>query len=44
VCDVVSPGYNEAVKRAKDIAAGGVLLAAIGAFTIGVLTFLPYFS
>lgn len=44
VCDVVSPGYNEAVKRAKDIAAGGVLLAAIGAFAIGLLTFLPYFS
>lgn len=43
VCDVVSPGYNEAVKRAKDIAAGGVLLAAIGAFAIGVLTFWPYF-
>jgi diacylglycerol kinase (ATP) len=43
VCDVVSPGYHEAVKRAKDIAAGGVLLAALGAFTIGLLTFWPYF-
>jgi len=44
VCDVMSPGYHEAVKRAKDIAAGGVLLAAIGALTIGLLTFWPYFS
>lgn len=43
VCDVVSPGYHEAVKRAKDIAAGGVLLAALGAFIIGMLTFWPYF-
>jgi len=43
VCDVVSPGYHEAVKRAKDIAAGGVLLAALGAFSIGLLTFWPYF-
>lgn len=42
VCDVVSPGYHEAVKRAKDIAAGGVLLAAVGALAIGVLTFWPY--
>ncbi|UUZ55261.1 diacylglycerol kinase family protein [Massilia sp. H-1] len=30
VCDVVSPGYHEAVKRAKDIAMHGVLLAALG--------------
>lgn len=44
VCDVVSPQYSDAVKHAKDIAAGGVLIAAIGSFIIGVLTFWPYFS
>lgn len=44
VCDVVSPDYNHAVKHAKDIAAGGVLIAAIAALVIGALTFWPYFS
>ncbi|MDQ1811789.1 diacylglycerol kinase family protein [Massilia sp. CCM 9210] len=42
VCDVVSPGYAIAVKHAKDIAAGGVLIAAVGAVLIGALTFWPY--
>lgn len=42
VCDVVSPGYSDVVKHAKDIAAGAVLIAAIGAAAIGVLTLLPY--
>ncbi len=42
VCDVVSPQYSEAVKAAKDVAAGAVLLAAIGAALVGALTFWPY--
>lgn len=42
VCDVVSPGYSEAVKRAKDIAAGAVLVCAAGAVVIGVITVWPY--
>ena len=42
VCDVVSPGYNEAVKHAKDIAAGAVLITAFGAVIIGLTVFLPY--
>jgi diacylglycerol kinase (ATP) len=42
LCDVVSPHYAEAVKRAKDIAAGAVLISAAAALLIGVLTFLPY--
>ena len=42
VCDVVSPEFSEAVKRAKDIAAGAVLVCAIAAIAIGVLTFWPY--
>lgn len=42
VCDVVSPGYSEAVKNAKDIAAGAVLVCAFGAVVIGFLTLWPY--
>lgn len=42
LCDVVSPQYSLAVKGAKDIAAGGVLITAVGATAIGVLTFWPY--
>jgi diacylglycerol kinase len=42
VCDLVSPDHNERVKRAKDIAAGAVLICAVGAALIGVLTFWPY--
>lgn len=44
VCDLLSPEYHLAVKHAKDIAAGGVLIAAVAAAVIGVLTFSPYFS
>jgi diacylglycerol kinase len=42
VCDMVAPDYNLVVKHAKDIAAGAVLLSAISAAFIGVLTFWPY--
>ncbi|MBW8880068.1 MAG: diacylglycerol kinase family protein [Asticcacaulis sp.] len=42
VCDVVSPGYSEAVKHAKDIAAGAVFLCAVAAVLIGAITFWPY--
>jgi diacylglycerol kinase (ATP) len=42
VCDVVSPGYSEAVKRAKDIAAGAVLISSAGALAIGLITFWPH--
>ncbi len=42
VCDVVSPGYSEAVKHAKDIAAGAVFLCAVAAVLIGGITFWPY--
>ncbi len=44
VCDVVSPQYSLAVKGAKDVAAGAVLLAAMGAALIGVITFWPYLA
>jgi diacylglycerol kinase len=42
VCDMVSPGYSELVKHAKDIAAGAVLIGAFGAMLIGAVTFWPY--
>jgi diacylglycerol kinase (ATP) len=42
LCDVVSPDFHPAVERAKDIAAGAVLLCAAGASIIGLLTFWPY--
>jgi len=42
VCDVVSPEKNEAVKHAKDIAAGAVLITAMGAVIIGTIVMLPY--
>jgi diacylglycerol kinase len=44
LCDVVSPEYALAVKGAKDIAAGAVLIAAAAAALIGVLTFWPLVS
>jgi len=42
ICDVVSPEYSEAVKHAKDIAAGAVLLCAFAAVLIGIFTLWPY--
>jgi diacylglycerol kinase (ATP) len=44
LCDVVSPEFHASVKRAKDIAAGAVLICAIGAAVIGVLTFWPFLT
>lgn len=42
VCDVVSPEFHVSVARAKDIAAGAVLICAGGAVLIGISTFWPY--
>ena len=42
LCDVVSPEKNEAVKHAKDIAAGAVLITAMGAVIIGAIVLFPY--
>ena len=41
IVDMVSPKYNEAAGRAKDIAAGGVLACAIGAAVAGIFICLP---
>jgi len=37
VVDMLSPDYSEAAKRAKDVAAGAVLIASIGAAVLGYL-------
>ena len=39
--DLVSPGHHPLAGQAKDIAAGAVLLAAIAAFAIGAVIFIP---
>jgi diacylglycerol kinase (ATP) len=41
LCDVVSPDHDPRVKKAKDAAAGAVLLSAMGALVVGILIFLP---
>jgi diacylglycerol kinase (ATP) len=40
--DLVSPDYNELAGKAKDLAAGAVLMAAFTAIVIGCLIFWPY--
>lgn len=39
--DLVSPGYHPLAKVSKDVAAGVVLLTAIGAMLVGLLIFGP---
>lgn len=41
LADLVSPGYHEAIKRTKDLAAGAVLILAIAAAVIGLIIFIP---
>ncbi len=42
LCDVASPEFHPAVEKAKDVAAGGVLLSAAGAVAIGLLVMGPH--
>ena len=41
LCNVASPEFHPLVERAKDVAAGAVLISAIGAVVIGLLVFGP---
>jgi diacylglycerol kinase (ATP) len=41
LCDVASPEFHPLVEAAKDVAAGAVLICAIGAAIIGALVFGP---
>ncbi|MBZ9572292.1 diacylglycerol kinase family protein [Patescibacteria group bacterium] len=43
VLNILMPHYNPKIKEIKDISAGAVLLACLGALIIGILIFLPYF-
>ncbi|WP_257667372.1 diacylglycerol kinase family protein [Parapedobacter tibetensis] len=41
--DLASPAYHPLAKKAKDIAAGAVLVAAIFAVIVGAIIFVPKF-
>lgn len=41
LCDVASPGFHPLVEAAKDVAAGAVLICAVGAAIIGVVVLGP---
>jgi diacylglycerol kinase (ATP) len=42
LCDVASPEFHPLVKKSKDVAAGAVLLSAVGAAAVGAIIFLPH--
>lgn len=42
--DLITNKHREEAKRAKDVAAGMVLVASTGAAIIGVMIFAPYFA
>src|SRR5262245_21428036 len=44
LCDVVSPEFLVSVAKAKDIAAGAVLICTGGAVVLGLLTLWPYLT
>nr|WP_235821691.1 diacylglycerol kinase family protein [Gottfriedia acidiceleris] len=44
VVDLASPSKHPLAKKAKDVAAGAVLVAAIVSIIIGALLFFPYFT
>lgn len=41
LCDEVSSGYRESIRRSKDVAAAGVMIAALTAVVIGLIVFIP---
>jgi diacylglycerol kinase (ATP) len=42
LADAVHPDRDPLIARAKDVAAGAVLICALGAAVVGVIIFLPY--
>jgi diacylglycerol kinase (ATP) len=42
LCDVASPEFHPLVAKAKDVAAGAVLIAAVGATLVGLLVLGPH--
>lgn len=43
LADHTAPEWHDNVQKAKDLAAGAVLLAAAGALVLGLLVFIPHF-
>jgi diacylglycerol kinase len=41
MCDLVSPSYHPLIKRAKDVGAAAVLIAALAAVAVALLLFIP---
>jgi len=41
ISDYISPEKNDEIKKIKDLAAGGVLVAAMVALFIGIILFVP---
>ena len=41
LCDLVEHDIHPGIKKVKDIAAGAVMMAAIGSLAIGLIIFLP---
>ena len=41
--DAISPDHHPLIGKAKDVAAGAVLLVALGALAVGLLVFVPHF-
>ena len=44
LADAASPEFHPLVRDAKDVAAGAVLITAVGALVIGGIVFWPYFQ
>jgi diacylglycerol kinase (ATP) len=42
LADHTAPEWHDSVQKAKDLAAGAVLIAAIGAAAVGLLVFIPH--
>jgi diacylglycerol kinase (ATP) len=43
LCDAAVPEQNDLIRKAKDVAAGGVLICSGVAVVVGAIVFLPYF-
>ncbi len=43
LADHTAPEWHDSVQKAKDLAAGSVLLAAAAALAVGLLVFIPHF-
>ncbi len=41
ILDIIKPEHSEEVKLVKDMAAGAVLVASVGAFLLGAAIFVP---